>query len=47
MASISGSSAGALVAGMLAAGMPVIDMVDHVSGFSRGDFWDFPGFGGV
>ncbi len=47
VASISGSSAGALVAGMLATGMPVTEMVDHASGFCRGDFWDFPGFGGL
>ncbi len=36
-----------LVAGMLAAGMPVEEMADRASGFCRGDFWDFPGFGGV
>jgi len=44
---ISGASAGALVGGMLAAGMPPEDMARTVLGLERTDFWDPPAVGGL
>eukprot|EP01041_Mallomonas_annulata_P000839 gene839-1632_t len=44
---VSGSSAGALVGGFLAAGMTCDEMVAPVLAMDRSDMWDLGGFGGV
>lgn len=45
-ARVTGSSAGALVGGLLAGGVPVDDMRAELSSLSRADFWDpRPGLG--
>ncbi|CAM9486927.1 unnamed protein product [Phaeothamnion confervicola] len=44
---VAGASAGALIGGMLAAGVSCEQMQKVVLGFRRHDFWDFPGFGGI
>ena len=45
-ARLSGSSAGALVAGLWASGMPAARMVDELCALERADFWDpRPGLG--
>lgn len=47
MSHASGSSAGALVAGFLAAGMSPSNMIDHVLSIQRTDIWDMGGYGGL
>lgn len=44
---LSGSSAGAMVAGFYAAGLTPDEMVDAVLKVKRDDFWDLGGFGGL
>jgi len=44
---VSGSSAGALVCGFLAAGMKPKDMIQPVLSLDRKDMWDIGGFGGL
>lgn len=44
---LAGSSAGALVAGFLAAGLPPKDMVAPVLSIQRKDMWDMGGMGGL
>lgn len=44
---VSGSSAGAMVAGFFAAGMTTESMVEAILEVKRSDFWDLGGFGGL